>query len=100
MGEKVTIVAVSDDDVVLGQIDRQGVIFSDRRGAIVGHSAHQLRRLLGNGFGRVRFHMELEELRLEDCRVVSPHMVFTYRAEVAARDTDVEELAFEDTWRD
>jgi hypothetical protein len=44
--------------------------------------------------------MDLSETRLEDCRVVSPHMVFTYRAEVTAHDTDIEELANDETWRD
>jgi hypothetical protein len=76
---------------LLGEIDDTGVRYSEGRGIIDGFGAQQLKRLLGNGYGRKIFHMELAGVRLENCRVVSPSMVFTYQTLQR-----IEELGFED----
>jgi hypothetical protein len=76
---------------LLGEIDGSSILYSEGKGTIVGDAAHELKKLLGNGYGRRQFHMELDGVRLEDCRVVSPKMVFTYR--LIRR---IEELGFDD----
>jgi len=78
-GGEIAIVAADGLGELLGHIDDTGVVFDGGRGAIVGAGAEQLRRLLGQGYGRREFHMELRRLRLENCRIISPKMVFTYR---------------------
>ena len=83
--------AGAEPTVLLGEIEDTGVRYSEGRGIIDGFGAQQLKRLLGNGYGRKIFHMELAGIRLENCRVVSPSMVFTYQTL-----QKVEELGFDD----
>ncbi len=77
--------------MLIGEIEALGVRFGDGKGIIVGRGAHQLKHLLGNGYGRVQFHMELDGIRLEQCRILSPRMVFTYQ-----ESRPIVELGFDD----
>jgi len=76
---------------LIGEIDALGIRFSDGKGIIVGRGAGQLKQLLGNGYGRRVFHMEVDGVRLEQCRIISPRMVFTYQ-----RQQPIVELGFDD----
>jgi hypothetical protein len=77
--------------MLLGEIDDTGIRYGGRKGTILGSGGEQLRQLLGNGYGRHEFHMELEGVRLERCRIISPKMVFTYQLM-----RPIEPLAFDD----
>ncbi|MBW2455779.1 MAG: hypothetical protein JRI68_14780 [Deltaproteobacteria bacterium] len=76
---------------LIGEIEAYGIRFGDGKGIIVGRGADQLKHLLGNGYGRCLFHMELDGIRLEQCRIISPRMVFTYQD-----SRPIVELGFDD----
>ncbi len=76
--------------MLIGEIDDTGIRWGRHKGTILGAGAEQLRRLLGNGYGRRDFHMEFEGVRLESCRIISPRMVFTYELM-----RSIEELGFD-----
>lgn len=78
MGAKAAIIDALNGGAVLGHIDDDAVSFANGRGTIVDPAATKLKELLGQGYGRKKFHILLAASRLEGCRVVSPHVVFTY----------------------
>lgn len=88
MSSKAAIIDADHDGKVIGHVDDDAITYADGRGAVIGRAAHELKELLGHGYGRRKFHLLLPAVRLEGCRVVSPHIIFTYER---ARDLDVDE---------
>lgn len=88
MSAKATIIDAAQDGKVIGHIEDDAVTYADGRGAIVGPSAGVLKEMLGQGYGRRKFHILRAAVRLEGCRIVSPHVIFTYEN---AKDLDIDE---------
>jgi hypothetical protein len=102
MGSKAAIIDAADGRTVLGHIEDGLVRYEGGRGTIVGDAAHRLKSLLGHGYGRRPFHLVLPAIRLDFCRVVSPHVVFTYESAVELDEDDApatvpDEIVDEDT---
>lgn len=77
---KATVIG-ADDARVLGHIDDEAVSYGQGKGTVVGRAAHALKEMLGQGYGRRRFNLLLPASRLDGCRIVSKHVVFTYDSE-------------------
>jgi hypothetical protein len=88
MSAKATIIDPANGGSVVGHIDDDAVSHEDGRGTIVGEAASALKELLGQGYGRRKFHILRPASRLDNCRIVSPHVVFTYEK---MRHLDVDE---------
>ncbi len=78
MGAKAAVIDSSNGGTVLGHIEDDAVSYAEGKGTIVGDSAMRLKEMLGRGYGRRVFTLLLAGSRLEGCRVISPHIVFTY----------------------
>ena len=88
MGAKATIIDANNAGRVLGHIADDAVNHDDGRGTIVGDAAAVIKEMLGQGYGRRKFHILRPASRLDGCRIVSPHVVFTYEK---MRHLDVDE---------
>jgi hypothetical protein len=88
MGAKAAIIDAEVDGKVIGHIDDDAVTYDGSRGTVVGQAGVALKEMLGRGYGRRRFHILLSAARLENCRIVSPHVVFTFES---ARQLEADE---------
>ncbi len=95
----VTVVDAHGEAGVLGQIDEQDVLHFDGHGAVLGESAKQLRRMLGRGYGRRRFHLMLPGVTLERCRILSSSMLFLYDEARKYEDSDEQGGATRPDWK-
>ncbi len=80
MSAKATIIDALNVGSVLGHIRDDSVSHANGRGTVIGPAANVLKELLGRGYGRRKFHILRPASRLEDCVVVSPHVIFTYES--------------------